>query len=106
MNTFIDQLLGKKAEEVFGVAAMPQPEQTKIMKMVEERLQQAVIEVALGKMSEEQFAQVQQIIAQEKDEQVIQQKVINIAKEIPGLEQEIRVVVLDEVNKLKAEIKK
>jgi len=72
MNTFIDQLLGKKTEELFGLATMPQPEQEKIMKMAEERLQQAVIEVALGKMSEEQFTQVQQIIAEEKDEKVIQ----------------------------------
>jgi len=32
--------------------------------------------------------------------------VVSIAKDIPGLEQETRVAVLDEVNKLKAEIKK
>jgi len=100
-NNILNQLFGNNAEKEFGLDKFKPEEKAMILKKIEERLQTVVVETAVAKMTDEQFAKFQATIEGNTDPQKIQQEILALGQEVPGLAEALKQNIIKEADALK-----
>lgn len=100
-NSILNQLFGNNAEREFGLNKFKPEEKAKILQRIEERMQTVVVETAVAMMTDEQFEKFQAMIENNTDHQIIQQEILALAKEMPGLIEALKQNVIKEADALK-----
>ena len=103
LQTF-NKILGRDIKNDFNLSSLTLEEQKAVWDKVSERLQVVVVETALTKMDEKQFAEFKK--ATEGDVNKLQEKVSVLAKDIKGLGAEIKVNLEKEIVALEAIVNK
>lgn len=104
--SLFNQLVGKEIIQELNLDKYSGAEKQALIDKVISRLQQVMIETALIKMSPEQYTAFENTINTNKDQQAIQNKIAEIAKNISGLDAAIKENLIKEIASLKNIIKK